>query len=59
MVARGLEVGDKVVSENVLLLARKMSLAQELTDGTDEAPKAATSLKTEADAKAAAAAKKP
>lgn len=59
VVARGLEVGDKVVSENVLLLARKMSLAQELTDGTDEAPKAATPLKTEADAKAAAAAKKP
>lgn len=35
VVARGLEAGDKVVSENVLLLARQFSLSQETSEGKE------------------------
>ena len=39
VVARGLEAGDKVVSENVLLLARQFALSQE-TGESKEVPSA-------------------
>ena len=35
VVARGLEAGDKVVSENVLLLARQFALSQDGNDGKE------------------------
>ena len=35
VVARGLEAGDKVVSENVLLLARQFALSQETSEGKE------------------------
>ena len=35
VVARGLEAGDKVVSENVLLLARQFALSQDAGDGKE------------------------
>ena len=35
VVARGLEVGDKVVVENTLLLARQYSLSQDAAEGAD------------------------
>lgn len=40
VVARGLEAGDKVVSENVLLLSRQFSLSQETSEGKELPPEA-------------------
>ena len=40
VVARGLEAGDKVVSENVLLLSRQFSLSQETSEGKELTPEA-------------------
>ena len=59
VVARGLEAGDKVVSENVLLLARQFALSQE-TSESKEVPAADTKAgTTKAVEKANHTAKKP
>ena len=59
VVARGLEAGDKVVSENVLLLARQFALSQE-TGESKEVPSAdAKSTPSKAVEKATDTAKKP
>ena len=59
VVARGLEAGDKVVSENVLLLARQFALSQE-TSESKEVPSTETKAKpSKAVEKAIETAKKP
>lgn len=42
VVARGLEAGDKVVSENVLLLSRQFALSQETSESKELPPAAAS-----------------
>jgi membrane fusion protein, heavy metal efflux system len=53
VVARGLEAGDKVVSENVLLLARQFALSQANGEGKEPSPPSSDAAKAaEAPAKA-------
>lgn len=54
VVARGLEVGDKVVVENTLLLARQYSLSQDAAEGAD-APVAGSEAGKDAKASKASA----
>ena len=59
VVARGLEAGDKVVSENVLLLARQFALSQETSEGKEVPAVEPKATPTKAIEKAVSAAKKP
>ena len=44
VVARGLEAGDKVVSENALLLSRQFALSQDSAEGSDAPPPPAAAV---------------
>ncbi len=59
VVARGLEAGDKVVSENVLLLARQFALSQETSESKEVPAAEAKASTTKAVEKATDTAKKP
>ena len=58
VVARGLEAGDKVVSENVLLLARQFALSQETSESSEVPGADAKAAPAKASEKADPAAKK-
>lgn len=59
VVARGLEAGDKVVSENVLLLARQFALSQETSESKEVPSADAKATPTKAVEKANDTARKP
>ncbi len=59
VVARGLEAGDKVVSENVLLLARQFALSQETSESNEVPAADAKATPAKAAEKAGGTAKQP
>ena len=59
VVARGLEAGDKVVSENVLLLARQFALSQETSESKEVPSADAKATPSKAGDKATDTSKKP